>query len=115
MEWIKEEPTVLEKSSFENRLQIWPSLCKLLNDVQPTIKGFSLNNYNHVPLPEDRDLQGFLLFEKNFQNLKFHTEDLKLDTAALNKLRAARMVEFGVWLSQQAGLSIITSTKLVFK
>lgn len=112
LEWIKEEPEVLEKPSFENRLQIWPSLCKLLNDVQPTISGFPSNDYNHVPLPEDRDLQGFLLFEKNFQNLKFHTEDLKLDTAALNKLRAARMVDFGLWLSQQAGLSIITSNKV---
>lgn len=32
--WIKNEPKVLEDTVFTNRLQIWPSLCKFLNDVQ---------------------------------------------------------------------------------
>ncbi|KAK6641585.1 hypothetical protein RUM44_013300 [Polyplax serrata] len=111
LEWIRQEPNVLEKSSFKNRLQIWPSLCKVLNDIQPTIMDFPAQNYAHVPLPEDRDLHGFLPFEKCFQNLKFHTEDLKIDTQALNKLRACRLVDFGVWLCDQTGLNIITCSK----
>ncbi|KAL0275945.1 UNVERIFIED_CONTAM: hypothetical protein PYX00_003648 [Menopon gallinae] len=112
LEWVRQEPSILQKSSFKTRLQIWPSLCKLLNDVQPTIADFAAENYTHVPLPEDRDLQGFLPFEKCFQNLKFHTEDLKLDVKTLNKLRVARLVEFGVWLSEQTGLNIITCKKV---
>ncbi|EEB12909.1 smg-7, putative [Pediculus humanus corporis] len=111
LEWIQQEPEVLEKSSFKSRLQIWPSLCKMLNDIQPAINNFPAKNYAHVPLPEDRDLQGFLPFEKSFQNLKFHTEDLKINTEALNKLRGSRLINFGLWLSEQTRLNIITCTK----
>lgn len=56
---------------------------------------------SHVPLPEDRDLQGFLPLEKAVKQLIFHTDDLKTDSAMLNKLRAARVVEFGKWLAGQ--------------
>lgn len=38
LDWIKTDPDVLKDSVFTKRLQIWPSLCKLLNVLQ-TISG----------------------------------------------------------------------------
>lgn len=54
-----------------------------------------------VPLPEDRDLQGFLPLEKVFEPLRFTSTDLEGDVVSLNKLRAARILDLGQQLSEQ--------------
>ncbi|KAK2581218.1 hypothetical protein KPH14_008016 [Odynerus spinipes] len=100
LDWIRINPTVLEETAFTSRLQIWPSLCVLLNALQQSIMDFKYDQYVKVPLPEDRDLQGFLPLEKNFENLKFTNTDLEDDIATLNKLRAARLIQLGHYLTQ---------------
>lgn len=100
LDWIHAKPTVLEQVAFTSRLQIWPSLCVLLNALQNSVIDFPYENYVKVPLPEDRDLQGFLPLEKTFENLKFTSTDLEGDIDNLNKLRAARILRLGHCLAQ---------------
>ena len=40
LEWIRLKPTVLEEAAFTSRLQIWPSLCVLLNGLQTCVSDF---------------------------------------------------------------------------
>lgn len=53
-----------------------------------------------VPLPEDRDLQGFLPLEKSFENLRFTNTALEGDVTTLNKLRAVRILHLGHCFAQ---------------
>lgn len=53
-----------------------------------------------MPLPEDRDLQGFLPLEKSFENLRFTNTALEGDIITLNKLRAVRILHLGRCLAQ---------------
>lgn len=128
LEWIKIKPNVLEEVSFTSRLQIWPSFCVLLNGLQGCLANFSFEKCKKlpysclvklytklnlqkkkiyiftdlkVPLPEDRDLQGFLPLEKVFEAVRFTSAELEDDTAALNKLRAVRLLQLGRCLAQQ--------------
>lgn len=43
MYYIKNHPNTMKESVFASKLQIWPSLCKLLNNVQKQLK---LLNYS---------------------------------------------------------------------
>ena len=95
LDWIHTRPTVLEEAAFTSRLQIWPSLCVLLNALQNCVVDFAYEQYVKVPLPEDRDLQGFLPLERSFECLKFTSTDLEGDTEASNKLRAVRILRLG--------------------
>lgn len=40
LDWINIKPTVLEEVAFTSRLQIWPSLCMLLNALQNCVMDF---------------------------------------------------------------------------
>ncbi|XP_012152176.2 uncharacterized protein LOC100880698 isoform X2 [Megachile rotundata] len=100
LDWIHTKPTVLEEAAFTSRLQIWPSLCVLLNALQNCVADFPYDQYVEVPLPEDRDLQGFLPLEKSFECLKFTNTDLEDDIEASNKLRAVRILRSGHCLAQ---------------
>ena len=53
-----------------------------------------------MPLPEDRDLQGFLPLEKSFETLRFTNTDLEGDTVMLSKLRAIRILHLGRRIAQ---------------
>ncbi|XP_029659991.1 protein SMG7-like [Formica exsecta] len=100
LDWINIKPTVLEEVAFTSRLQIWPSLCVLLNALQNCVVDFKHDEYAVVPLPEDRDLQGFLPLEKSFESLRFTNTALEGDIAMLNKLRAVRILHLGRCLTQ---------------
>ncbi|CAK9812989.1 Nonsense-mediated mRNA decay factor SMG7 [Anthophora quadrimaculata] len=100
LDWIHTKPTVLEEVAFTSRLQIWPSLCVLLNALQNCVTDFAYDQYVKVPLPEDRDLQGFLPLEKSFECLKFTSTDLEDNIEASNKLRAVRILRLGHCLAQ---------------
>ncbi|OAD57029.1 Protein SMG7 [Eufriesea mexicana] len=100
LDWIHTKPTVLEELAFTSRLQIWPSLCVLLNALQNCVVDFAYDQYIKVPLPEDRDLQGFLPLEKSFECLKFTSTDLEDNIEASNKLRAVRILRLGHFLAQ---------------
>ena len=62
LDWIVLNPKVLEERGFLKRLQIWPSLCRVLNNlsellaVQEKDDNF-LSDLDEYPLPEDHDLQ----------------------------------------------------------
>lgn len=110
VDWIRLEPDVLNDPAFTSRLQIWPSLCKLLNGIQCLLDSSDQSNkLSSVPLPEDRELQGFLPLNKAMQDLRFNSEETKVDTMEINRLRASRLVNFGVWLSKQEEIAVITS------
>ncbi|KAL0112158.1 hypothetical protein PUN28_011918 [Cardiocondyla obscurior] len=100
LDWINIKPTVLEEVAFTSRLQIWPSLCVLLNALQSCVMDFKYDEYIAVPLPEDRDLQGFLPLEKSFENLRFTNTALEGDVMTLNKLRAVRILHLGRCFAQ---------------
>ncbi|XP_046740287.1 uncharacterized protein LOC124407800 isoform X2 [Diprion similis] len=113
LEWIRLKPRVLEETAFASRLQIWPSLCLLLNGLQQSIGDFKSDLYGKVPLPEDRDLQGFLPLEKAFEALRFSNTDLDGDIVSLNKLRATRILDLGHQLTEQQvnGTALISVVK----
>ncbi|XP_054271417.1 nonsense-mediated mRNA decay factor SMG7-like [Macrosteles quadrilineatus] len=97
LEWVRLQPHVLTEEGFSKRLQIWPSLSRLLNVLHSSLTGFSAESYDKVPLPEDSDLQGFMPLEKAFADLNF---SLKEGSAVSSKLRAARLLQLGEWLTQ---------------
>ncbi|XP_014483239.1 PREDICTED: protein SMG7-like isoform X2 [Dinoponera quadriceps] len=77
---------------------------------------FALPSNAAVPLPEDRDLQGFLPLERSFESLRFTNTDLEGDIVTLNKLRAVRILHLGRCLAQHqvngsAPISITTEEK----
>jgi len=41
LDWIRLDSNVLLDSAFTSRLQIWPSLCKLLNGLQQALTEFT--------------------------------------------------------------------------
>ncbi|XP_015832940.2 nonsense-mediated mRNA decay factor SMG7 isoform X1 [Tribolium castaneum] len=96
--WIMNESEILNEVVFTNRLQIWPSLCKLLNNVQQYMKNFDYTKYANVPLFEDKLLQGFRPLIKNFKELDFKAgvEDEKTD----NLIRMQRLIDFGLFISK---------------
>ncbi|KAL6260641.1 hypothetical protein P5V15_008161 [Pogonomyrmex californicus] len=100
LDWINIKPTVLEEMAFTSRLQIWPSLCVLLNALQSCVVDFKYDEYAAIPLPEDRDLQGFLPLEKSFENLRFTNTALEGDMVTLNKIRAVRILHLGHCFAQ---------------
>lgn len=116
LDWINIKPMVLEEVAFTSRLQIWPSLCVLLNALQNCVVDFKYAEYAAVPLPEDRDLQGFLPLEKSFENLRFTNTALEGDVTTLNKLRAIRILHLGHCFAQyqingSTPISIMTEEK----
>ncbi|KAK3920144.1 Protein SMG7 [Frankliniella fusca] len=112
VDWIRLEPDVLNDPAFTSRLQIWPSLCKLLNGIQCLLNSSDQSNkLSSIPLPEDRELHGFLPLSKAMQDLRFNCEETKVDTPEINRLRASRLVNFGVWLSKREEIAVITSSE----
>ena len=62
LDWIVLNPKVLEEKGFLKRPQIWPSLCRVLNNlsellVVQEVSENSLRDLDEYPLPEDHDLQ----------------------------------------------------------
>ncbi|XP_056644839.1 nonsense-mediated mRNA decay factor SMG7-like [Diorhabda sublineata] len=94
---INNDPDVLKEKVFTNRLQIWPSLVKLLNNVQQYLKGFNANKYSKVPLPEDKMLEGFLPLCKNFKDFDFKED---MDDAKMERcVRMKRIIKMSLWLT----------------
>lgn len=111
LDWIRLESSVLNEAAFLTRRQIWPSLCKLLNVIQPYLGNFSSDKWTFVPLPEDKCLQCFIPLERLLNNYRFVFDEPKMETDTTNKLRASRLVEFGAWLSEQEDLKLLKIRK----
>uniref|UniRef100_A0A1B6BZA1 DNA/RNA-binding domain-containing protein n=1 Tax=Clastoptera arizonana TaxID=38151 RepID=A0A1B6BZA1_9HEMI len=97
LDWIRLNQEVLCEDGFNKRLQIWPGLCRLLNVLQGILENFNHDPYEKYPLPEDSDLQGFLPLENSFSELNFDEQDLTVGVR--QKLRGARLIQLGTWLS----------------
>ncbi|KAK0172413.1 hypothetical protein PV328_005730 [Microctonus aethiopoides] len=97
LEWMQLQGwRVLESKAFVSRLQIWPSLCALLNGLHD--ENVVETNYNElmkVALPEDCDVEGFSPLEKSLDGLKFGQLDITLEMKQLNELRALRILNLG--------------------
>lgn len=106
---INNDPAVLKEKVFTNRLQIWPSLVKLLNNVQQYLKGFNTNKYTKVPLSEDKMLEGFLPLCKNFKDFDFK-EDIN-DTKIERLVRMKRIIKISLWLTDLD----VNGNKLILK
>ena len=62
LDWIVLNPKVLEEKGFLKRLQIWPSLCRVLNNLSELLAikekdETFISDLDEYPLPEDHDLQ----------------------------------------------------------
>ncbi|KAJ8960450.1 hypothetical protein NQ318_013734 [Aromia moschata] len=107
--FVQNEPDVLKEKVFANKMQIWPSLVKLLNNVQKYLKTLNYNKYAKSPLPEDKSLHGFLPLTKNFKDFEFKNE---LDDPKVEKLvRMKRIVDISLWLTEID----VNGSKLVIK
>ena len=78
--WIVQNPEVLQESSFRRRLQIWPSLCRLLNELE---NGTESPNCH---LPEDALIRSFSPLSKfDFENKSAKSRFLELGKLLVDK------------------------------
>ncbi len=110
LDWLVLNPWTLNQTGFTKRLQIWPSLCRVLNELSQlllsTEKEANLNRFEDYPLPEDYDLQAFLPLQQRLKMLNFRRvgqvgEDVPSEKA-LVLLRAQRLIGLGQTLSGEA-------------
>lgn len=68
-----------------------------------------------IPLPEDRDMQGFLPLAKTFSNLDFKEEEIE-DEKIQRFIRAQRLIHFGTWISNHEvnGAKLIVTKYVIF-
>lgn len=109
MDFVRNRADLLKEAGFSSKLQIWPSLCKLLNHSQKYLKSLNCNKYVNTALPEDKMLQGFIVFEKNYKHFQFSDE---IADKIYNLLRLKRLSDFSVWLSN---FEVAKGSKLIIK
>ncbi|KAL1506185.1 hypothetical protein ABEB36_005592 [Hypothenemus hampei] len=112
MGFTKNSPDILKCNVFKERMQIWPSLCKLVNAAQSLLPGFNFNKFSNYSLKEDRELQGFLPLESSFKNINFKLDEVD-DKEVEDKIRIRRIIEFANWLCDHDvdGIKLITKTE----
>ncbi|KAH1005913.1 hypothetical protein HUJ04_006814 [Dendroctonus ponderosae] len=112
MYFLFNKPDLLNSQIFKERMQIWPSLCKIVNSAQSLLVGFNYNKYAKCSLQEDRDLQGFLPLEQNFREFTFKVEIEEREVE--NKVRMRRIIDLAKWLSNYdlGGTKLITLTEI---
>lgn len=104
LDWICLNPKVLDSKAFLKRLQIWPSLCRLLNQLSTlTLERITeLESLASVPLPEDYDLQCFLPLGSSLKRFNFKKVSTFTDEnfkAKIPVLRAFRILKLGEQLA----------------
>eukprot|EP00095_Tigriopus_kingsejongensis_P007624 maker-scaffold995_size72343-snap-gene-0.17 protein:Tk07624 transcript:maker-scaffold995_size72343-snap-gene-0.17-mRNA-1 annotation:"protein smg7" len=114
LQWICVCPEALESKAFLKRLQIWPSLCRMLNQLTSlTAKSVTdLESLGSVPLPEDFDLQCFTPLQgaqKGLNFKKYTRQDKQISQVKLLELRAFRILKLGQCLasSEYVGRKVI--------
>ena len=108
LDWIVINPKILAEPGFLKRMQIWPSLCKVLNELSDSVTHTNLSldvfdgEAKYCPLPEDYDLCEFSPLQKRLSTYKY--DNKKLQSKHLTKdrillLRAQRILEAGKLIS----------------
>ncbi|XP_059482657.1 nonsense-mediated mRNA decay factor SMG7-like [Neocloeon triangulifer] len=97
LEWIALNPLLLNSQGLVEKKQIWPSLCNLLNSIvkikDGEEKSVAVSNDPDLPLPEDRDVQGFLPLQPFLSSLKFNS--VSGEEINFNIIRAVRLLKLG--------------------
>ncbi|CAG9773080.1 unnamed protein product [Ceutorhynchus assimilis] len=109
MYFLKNNVNVLKCKVFRERMQIWPSLCKLVNAAQGLLIGFNYNKFSKCSLHEDRYLQGFLPLEQNLKEFNFEVEIEDDEVESIVRMR--RIIDFAKWLCDYD----LDGTKLIIK
>ncbi len=102
LDWIYLNHRVVGERGFLRRLQIWPGLCRMLNELVLLLKDKDLSAYEECPLPEDYDLQSYLpllprLTLYNYKTVACSSE--AFPTKDQRYVRASRIVELGTMLA----------------
>ena len=75
LSYVQFRPRLLEEKGFLKRLQIWPSFCRMLNDLSSSLAEtqpeFSADVREKFPLPEEFGLQAFLPLNDSLQGYNF--------------------------------------------
>lgn len=97
LEWIVTQPSVLKEVGMTSRPQIWPSLARILNEIQPLLAEFKPAQLHDYPLPEDYDLQAFQPLAPSLTRYNYRqVSQLPLtDQERLRLLRCCRLTEVG--------------------
>lgn len=103
LDWIYLRPDCLKERGFTSRPQIWPSLARLLNELQELNNGFDPSSMVDYPLPEEYDLQAFqpLQFVLSRYNYKVVSSGHLTDKDQLARLRFTRILDTGAALTKE--------------
>ncbi len=106
LEWITLNPRSIEERGFLRRLQIWPGLCRMLNELSELSCDHqdSIGRFEDYPLPEDYDLQAYLpllpcLKRYRFKEVSCSPESFPPEDQRF--VRASRMVSLGMFLASK--------------
>ena len=103
LDWITLHPETLQEAGFLKRLQIWPSLCRVLNELSTSLRENKkvddayTSELKYYPLPEDYDLRAFLPLQKRISIYRHSkvTRQRPIKTDKILVLRAKRILELG--------------------
>jgi len=105
LDWIAINPETLQEVGFLKRLQIWPSLCQVLNELSAALMSTSESckaDLESYPLPEDYDLRAYLPLQKRLSSYKYRSVTLQkqIDHNTVYVLRAKRLIDLGKIISK---------------
>ncbi|GIY90554.1 hypothetical protein CDAR_562461 [Caerostris darwini] len=96
LDWLIQDPQLLQHEAVTKNPQVWHGLCKLLNDLDvATEDTFDLKKLEDIPLPEDWDLQSFLPLKKSQRRLKFNLNAATPSDEESTGLRSIRLCKLG--------------------
>ncbi|KAF8764074.1 nonsense-mediated mRNA decay factor SMG7-like [Argiope bruennichi] len=122
LDWLLQDPQLLQHEAITKNPQVWHGLCKLLNDLDVATKEpFDLKKFEDIPLPEDWDLQSFLPLKKSQRRLKFSLNAATPSDEESTWLRSIRLCKLGECLAgvTMEGLNLLSLSqsdgKRIFK
>ncbi|GFY48889.1 protein SMG7 [Trichonephila inaurata madagascariensis] len=122
LDWLIQDPPLLQHDALTKNPQVWHGLCKLLNDLDATTKEpFDLEKFDDVPLPEDWDFISFLPLKKSQKRLKFNLSISMPNDEESMWLRSVRLCKLGECLAgvTMEGMNLLSMSqsdgKRVFK
>ncbi|KAK2719172.1 nonsense-mediated mRNA decay factor SMG7-like [Artemia franciscana] len=105
--WIRLNPSILLDRSFVSRLQIWPTLARLLNSLQESKPENTDGLGENIPLPEDFDVREFLPLQKYLKTLDFKSSSELTYQNTLN-LRVRRLLDLGHSIASLDSARVLT-------